>query len=317
MASIDFDLRQLEIFCRVVELGSFSKAAEAVFLTQASVSERVANLESAIGAKLLDRLGRQITPTRVGEILYKHALLLLDMKKTAKLEIEHFLGKKSGEVRIGGSTIPGEYILPQVIAHFNEKYPLACVTLDIADSSETERRVIAGKLELGIIGSKSIHPSLIHHELWQDELVLAVPSEHRWTQKKDLPLEELAQEPFITRESGSGTLKIIEAHLKERRQEGLAILNIKAKFGSSTAVKEGVRSGLGVSILSSKAIQNEISMGTIKALRIKDIPMFRSFYLIRDKRRIASPLCQAMIDFLLAEKGGVWPKAKVTSKSKA
>lgn len=302
MASIDFDLRQLEIFCRVVEFGSFSKAAEAVFLTQASVSERVANLESAIGAKLLDRLGRQITPTRVGELLYKHALLLLDMKKTAKLEIEHFLGKKLGEVRIGGSTIPGEYILPQVIANFNEKYPLVRLTLDIGDTSEIERRVIEGKLELGIIGSKSVHPSLLHHELWQDELVIAVPSKHRWDHKKDLSLEELVQEPFITRESGSGTLRIIEIHLKKRHQEGLDKLNIKAEFGSSTAVKEGIRSGLGVSILSYRAIQNEITMGTIKALRIKDIPMFRSFYLIRDKRRIASPLCQAMHDFLLAEK---------------
>ena len=299
---IDFDLRQLEIFCKVVELKSFSRAAEEVFLTQASVSERIANLEVAIGAKLLDRLGRQITPTRVGELLYKHALLLLDMKKTAKLEIEHFLGKKSGEVRIGGSTIPGEYILPQVIANFNEKYPLVRVILDIGDTLEIERRVIEGKLELGIIGSKSVHPSLLHHELWQDELVIAVPSKHRWDHKKDLSLEELVQEPFITRESGSGTLRIIEIHLKKRHQEGLDKLNIKAEFGSSTAVKEGIRSGLGVSILSYRAIQNEITMGTIKALRIKDIPMFRSFYLIRDKRRIASPLCQAMHDFLLAEK---------------
>ena len=299
---IDFDLRQLEIFCKVVELKSFSRAAEEVFLTQASVSERIANLEVAIGAKLLDRLGRQITPTRVGELLYKHALLLLDMKKTAKLEIEHFLGKKLGEVRIGGSTIPGEYILPQVIANFNEKYPLVRVILDIGDTLEIERRVIEGKLELGIIGSKSVHPSLLHHELWQDELVIAVPSKHRWDHKKDLSLEELVQEPFITRESGSGTLRIIEIHLKKRHQEGLDKLNIKAEFGSSTAVKEGIRSGLGVSILSYRAIQNEITMGTIKALRIKDIPMFRSFYLIRDKRRIASPLCQAMHDFLLAEK---------------
>jgi len=297
---IDFDLRQLEIFSKVVELKSFSKAAEEVFLTQASVSERIANLEGAIGAKLLDRLGRQITPTRVGELLYKHALLLLDMKKTAKLEIEHFLGKKSGEVRIGGSTIPGEYILPQMIAKFNEKYPLVSVILAISDTLEIERRVIEGKLELGLVGSKSVHPSLIYYELWQDELVLAVPSKHPWAEKKELALEELVQEPFIIRESGSGTLKIIEAHLKERHQKGLGILNIKSELGSSTAIKEGIRSGLGVSILSSRAIQNEITIGSIKALRIKDIPMFRSFYLIRDKRRIASPLCQAMLDFLLS-----------------
>lgn len=298
MSSIDFDLRQLEIFCKVVELGSFSRAAEEVFLVQASVSERIANLEAAIGARLLDRLGRQISPTRVGEILYKHALLLLDMKKTARLEIEHFLGQKKGEILMGGSTIPGEYILPRVLTEFNRRYPLISITMDIRDTSEIERRVIEGKLELGIIGSKSTHPSLVHYEIWQDELVLAVPADHRWAGEKEVRLEELVKEPFIIRETGSGTLKIIESHLKQKKSTDL--FNVIARFGSSTAIKEGVKEGLGVSILSSRAIQNEIAIGSVRALKIKDLPMFRSFYLIRDKRRIASPLCQAMLDFLLA-----------------
>ena len=92
MSSIDFDLRQLEIFCKVVQLGSFSRAADAVHLAQASVSERIANLEKMVGAKLLDRLGREVVPTRAGELLYKHAVLLLDMKRTARIEMEGFLG---------------------------------------------------------------------------------------------------------------------------------------------------------------------------------------------------------------------------------
>jgi len=100
MPSIDFDMRQLEIFCKVVELKSFSKAAEAVFLTQASVSERIAGLESSIGAKLLDRIGRQIEPTRAGKLLYKQAVRLLDLKRTVRLEMEDFLGLKQGDVRI-------------------------------------------------------------------------------------------------------------------------------------------------------------------------------------------------------------------------
>jgi DNA-binding transcriptional LysR family regulator len=115
LPSIDFDLRQLEIFRNVMELGSFSKAADAVCLAQASVSERIATLESMVGTRLLDRLGRQVVPTKAGEILYKHATLLLDMKKTACLEIQDFLGVKRGEIHIGGSTIPGEYILPRLI----------------------------------------------------------------------------------------------------------------------------------------------------------------------------------------------------------
>ncbi|MGD9040910.1 MAG: LysR family transcriptional regulator, partial [Desulfobacteraceae bacterium] len=118
MSSIDFDLRQLEIFCKVVENGSFSKAADAVYLAQASVSERIANLEKMVGVRLLDRLGREVVPTKAGELLYKHAVLLLDMKRTARLEMEGFLGVKQGEIHMGGSTIPGEYILPKVIGDF-------------------------------------------------------------------------------------------------------------------------------------------------------------------------------------------------------
>jgi len=300
MPSIDFDLRQLEIFCKVVDLGSFSKAADAVYLAQASVSERIANLEKMIGTTLLDRLGRQVVPTKAGEILYKHAVLLLDMKRTARMEMEDFLGVKQGEIHMGGSTIPGEYILPKVIGNFNEKYPSISVVLTIADTSEIESRVLAGRLELGVVGSRDSHKSLIYQELWKDELVLAIPAKHRWGRKKEVSLPELSEEPFIMREVGSGTLKSMEESLRDTESKAAGALQVVARFGSSTAVKEGIKAGLGVSILSSRAIDTELKTGVLTAVRVKGLPMYRRFYLIRDRRRIASPLCQAMIDFLLA-----------------
>jgi DNA-binding transcriptional LysR family regulator len=116
--TVDFDLRQLEIFVKVVDLRSFSKAGDAVHLAQASVSERIATLETMVGAKLLDRMGRAIAPTKAGELLYKHAQRLLETKKTACLELQDFLGVKQGEIHIGASTIPGDYILPEVIGGF-------------------------------------------------------------------------------------------------------------------------------------------------------------------------------------------------------
>ena len=298
MPSIDFDLRQLEIFCSVVDLGSFSKAAEAVFLAQASVSERIATLEKMVGTKLLDRLGRQVVPTKAGELLYKHAILLLETKKTACLEMQGFLGKTQGEIQMGGSTIPGEYILPKMIGRFREKYPRVSVSLTIADSNEIITRVLDGALELGVVGSKSSYKSLIFHELWKDDLVLAVPAQHRWAKKKQVSLEELFKEPLLLREAGSGTLKILEDDLQTARSMVLGDLQVVARLGSSTAIKEGVKAGLGVSILSSMAIDTERKTGILRALKVKGLPLSRSFYLIRDKRRIASPLCQALYDFL-------------------
>jgi len=298
-ALIDFDLRQLEIFCKVVELKSFSKAASAVFLAQASVSERISNLEEMIGAKLLDRLGREVVPTMAGKLLHKHARLLLDMKRTACLEMEDFIGVKQGEIHIGGSTIPGEYILPKYIQQFNKKFPNISVILTIADTCKIEEGVAAGHLELGIVGSKNSIKNLKYYELWDDELVVAVPAGHCFAKKQKVTIEELSKEPFILREKGSGTLKIMENYLQSHELASIESLNIVARLGSSTAVKEGIKAGLGISILSSKALETEIKTGILKALKVNGLDIKRKFYLMKDSKRTASPLCQAISDFLL------------------
>ena len=296
MLTIDFSFRELETFCKVVELESFSKAAEAVSLVQASVSERIASLENKVGTRLLDRLGRKVIPTAAGELLHKHATLFLEMKETAQLEIESFLGLEQGEISMGGSTIPGEYILPDLIGRFNKKYPHLLVQLNIADSSEIENRVLAGELEIGVIGSKSTQANLLCQKLWEDELVLAVPVRHPWARRKAISLQELRKTPFILREEGSGTLKILAAYLRDSGEDGTKALNVSARFGSSTAVKEGIKSGLGLSILSARAIDTEVKAGVLKALKVKGLLMSRNFFLIRNKLRIASPACKRYSD---------------------
>jgi DNA-binding transcriptional LysR family regulator len=299
-ASIEFDIRQLEIFKKVVDLKSFSRAAEAVHLAQASVSERIATLENIIGAKLLDRLGREVVPTKAGELLYKHALLLLEIKRNAVLELQEFMGIKRGSIQIGGSTIPGEYILPGLLVRFQEIFPLVSVVLSVSDTTEIESRVMDGNLELGVVGSKSVHKNLIRHRLWQDELVIAVPAHHRWAERSEVALKEISQEPFILRETGSATLSIMENYLRSAQTEGLDSLNVVARMGTSTAVKEAVKAGLGISILSSRALDTELNAGMLKTVNLKGLKMSRSFYLIRDKRRTASPLARTLFEFLLS-----------------
>ncbi len=298
---MDFTLRELEIFSRVVELESFSKAAEKVFLVQASVSERIASLEKKVGTRLLDRLGRKVVPTAAGELLYKHAILLLEGKETAQLELERFLGLEQGDISMGGSTIPGEYILPEVIGRFNQSYPHIAVNLTIGDSSGIEKQIMSGKLEVGVIGFKSAEMNLQCRKLWEDELVLAVPPTHAWAERTHVSPDELLQQAFILREKGSGTLKILDAYLKAYGTRGTEALQVRARFGSSTAVKEGVKSGLGLSIISARAIDTDIQAGLLKALKIRDLSLSRHFFLIRNKLRIASPACQALLDFLTSE----------------
>lgn len=298
--SVEFDLRQLEIFRQVVERKSFSLAARAVHLAQASVSERIATLEDQVGTRLLDRLGREIVPTKAGELLYKHAVLLMEMKENAQLEMQEFLGLRQGVVQLGGSTIPGEYIIPKVLGGFRERYPFVSVALTVSDSAQVQSMVLDGGLELGVVGSKNQHKNLVFHDLWKDELVLAVPRGHRWSQKKHVSVDDLAEEPFIFREEGSGTQKILEAYMQRMGARGLDILQPVARLGTSTAVKEGIKAGLGISVISSRAIHTELRAGLLRAVRIKGLSIQRDFFMIRDKRRIPSPLCQAMISYLLA-----------------
>jgi DNA-binding transcriptional LysR family regulator len=196
--------------------------------------------------------------------------------KVVDLEMEKFLGLEQGEIFLGGSTIPGEYILPDLIGRFAKKYPFLTVKLTIADSSEIENLVLEGKLEIGVIGSKSSHANLLCQKLWEDELVLAVPVGHPWARRKSVSVQELPQAPFILREEGSGTLRILETYLRESGEDGSNALKVSARFGSSTAVKEGIKSGLGLSILSAIAIDAAMKAGLLKALKVKALPMSRS-----------------------------------------
>lgn len=296
---MDFNLKQCETFCKVVDLKSFSKAADELHITQASASERVANLESIIGVKLLDRLGRQIVPSSAGKMLYDRAVQMLEFKKRACQEMNEFLGVQRGLINIGGSTIPGEYILPGLIGEFRSEYPDIQVLLKVGDTREVTSGVIEGEYELGIVGSKDETTSLHYDRLWDDELVLAVRADHSWTTKKNITIKDLIDEPFIMREPGSGTRRIVQTHLGESLSLNSSDLNIVAMLGSSTAVKEGIKKGLGVAIVSKWAIETELKAGILKIVPIRNLQIHRNFYLIQDKRRVTSPICESFREFLL------------------
>jgi DNA-binding transcriptional LysR family regulator len=142
---------------------------------------------------------------------------------------------------------------------------------------------------------------LLCQKLWTDELVLAVPTDHPWARREAVSVQELMETPFILRNEGSGTLKILESHLRDCGENGTNAFQVSARFGSSTAVKEGIKSGLGLSILSARAIETEVHAGLLCPLKVQGLSMSRNFFLIRNKQRIASPSCKAMTDFLLSE----------------
>ena len=295
---MDFDFRQLESFCLIVARGSFSRAAETLCIAQATVSERIANLEAIVGVRLLDRLGRSVVPTEAGRQFYGHARALLDSKQRTQMEMEAFLGHLRGTVRIGASTIPGDYILPELIGRFRQQYPDITIEVVIGDSGQIARQVIAGEVELGIVGSRPSEQMLESLSLWKDELVLVVSADHPWSGRKRLSIDELIAEPLVLREYGSGTQQTFLKELEPDLLETSGTLTIACILGSSGAVKEAVKAGVGVAFISSRAIQAEVTSGSLRTVRVEGISIHRHFHLTTDKRRSRSPLCEAVVEYL-------------------
>ena len=293
------NLWQLNIFCKVVEEKSFSKAGDVVYLSQPTVSSHIKDLEEHFGCRLIDRLAKEAVPTQAGKLLYKYARRLISLREETETAMAEFQGKVRGRLVIGGSTIPGGYILPRIIGAFSQAYPEVTVALINGDTRKIIEEVIAGAVELGVVGAKTTEKQIIQQELIQDEMRLIVPSEHAWAEKERIDLQRLLGEPFVIRESGSGTLASIQ---KSLARKGLSTgdLKVVAEMGSTQAVIEAVKSGVGVSILSTIAVADALESGRLRALSVEGLDLKRHFYLTRNRYRSTSPLGKAFSEFLYA-----------------
>lgn len=294
------DARQLEIFVKVAELGSFSKAAEALFLTQPTVSEHIRGLEEELGVRLLDRLARGAAPTKAGELLLGYARRILELHREARQALDQFQGRMSGELIVAASTIPGEYVLPALIGRFKEKYPDVTISLLIGDSRRVIEWVLEGRAEVAVAGAQISHRALEYRELMPDELVVVVSASHPWHGKKTATLEEVRAEPLIVRERGSGSRHALERALGEIGLD-LGAFRVVGEMGSTQAIKQAVKVGVGISLISKRAVAEECQHGILHCVKVKDLRFRRAFYLVTNATRTRSPLAEAFRAFLVSE----------------
>jgi len=291
------DLRRLEVFAKVAELRSFSRAAEALGLTQPTVSEHVRALEDELGVPLLDRLGRETTPTRAGALLLGYARRMLALSREARQALDQFQGRLSGELVVGGSTIPGEYLLPAMIGRFKTLYPDISVCLLIGSSRQVTEWIEDGRAEVGVVGARPSPKSLVARELQADELVLVVPPAHAWAGKTEVMLAELKAEPLLVRERGSGSREALERALAEVNA-ALSGFRIAGEIGSTQAIKQAVRAGVGLALVSKRAVEDECRANLLHCLKVKDLRVSRAFYLVTHRDRSRSPLAQAFVELV-------------------
>ncbi len=297
-AKNDLDLRKLEVFYWVAELKSFSLAADRLSLTQPTVSAHVRELEESLKGKILNRTGGEVTPTAFGLVLFERAKALLAFKKETVDALDHFQGKVKGDLLIGGSNIPGEYILPGKLGSFIQRYPEVKPVLRIGDSAGIVQAVLDGEVELGYVGFKGEDGRLSFQKMWKDEMVLAVPKAHPWTFVKAIELKDLRKASFVSREAGSGTLRSFRTLLSRKGQLSENFLKVTMELGSTEAIKEALIAGLGVSILSRTSIRREIQDGLLIEVPIRGLKMERDFYQIFHRGRTLSPVSQAFANFL-------------------
>jgi DNA-binding transcriptional LysR family regulator len=293
------DLWQLKIFCKVVELKSFSKAAQAVNLSQPTVSSHIKDLENHLDCLLIERLAKQAVPTPSGRLLYHFATKLLALRDEAEKALFDYHGRHQGELPVGGSTIPGNYLLPAIIGAFRSQYPRIRIKLTIGDSREIVDKILAGQVELGLIGAH-YDAQHVHYEALATETIrLVVAPGHRWWRKSSIHVDALREEPLIVREPGSGTRKTLEVGLQKIGCR-LSDFNVIAEMGSTTAVLQGIKNGLGVSMLSMPAVQEDLRYETLWALEVEGLNLERQFFLASDNRRTESPLARVFATHLKA-----------------
>jgi DNA-binding transcriptional LysR family regulator len=291
------DLRRLEIFAKVAELRSFSRAAEALSLTQPTVSEHIRALEDDLGVQLLDRLGRGAAPTRAGQLVLGYGRQMLALAREARQAIDQFQGCMSGELVVGGSTIPGEYLLPPLVGQFKGKHPEISIVLLIGSTRHVTTWVEDGRAEVAVVGARPPSRTIESRELTSDELVVVVPAGHPWADRAHVTLEQLSTEPLVMREQGSGSREAVERAF-ELAGSDLSRFRVVGEMGSTQAVKQAVRAGIGVSLVSKRAVGDECRARLLHCVRLADITISRAFHLITRRDRNRSPLAQAFLEFV-------------------
>ena len=262
MMSVNF--HQLHIFYTVARLGSFSKGAEALSISQPAVSIQVRELEKSMGCTLLHRMRRGLQLTDTGRAVFSYAQRIFSLADEMQSAVEDIQGLRSGRLTIGSSTTPGEYILPWAIGQFRQKYPGVEVSLSISNTQSVLERIQNRELDLGMAGAPMSMQGLASFSYVFDEIVIIAAPTHPLATRRKLTIKDLEGLDFILREPGSATRHVAENCLRE---SGVSV-KVVMELGSNEAVKRAVASNLGLGTISKFGVAPDTIAGFIKVLEI-------------------------------------------------
>ncbi len=244
---------------------------------------------------LFDRLGKKIVPTNEAEVLYNTAIEIVEKADTIHHALGQFKKEVAGELIIGASSIPGTYLLPSRMAAFNKKYPAVSFQILIADSKAIVEKVARHEVLVGLVGAKMNTPSVSFVPFMEDELILV--SSPAVIKTGRIALKDISTYPMVMREEGSGTRREME-RIFEAHGVALDSLRHAGVFGSTDAIKQAVKAGLGIAVVSKYSVTDELKHGTLKKVLLNDIRMKRHFYVATHRKRTLPRLYQLFLEHL-------------------
>ena len=285
------NLKQLEVFAAVVEYGSFTEAAEHLYIAQSTVSSHISALEKTLAATLFERTAKKhITLTADGKRVYQYARDIID--KCGMLESAHRREHERALV-IGASSAPSKGLLPEQIRVFSERHPECCCTVKSGGSDQIQQMVLDGDIQLGFVGSTDNRQSLRYECIAEDHLVMITPNTPHFAALKAQGAlgKDLLGEPLIFRSNGSGTQKMIDNYLSTKHISGSS-LHVRHYISDPALLQELVLSGCGVSILSALSVREQVTAGKLLSFELEESPVYRNIYMVFRRKDDLSELAK-------------------------
>lgn len=287
-------LRQLQIFDAVVRQQSFTRAAEALHLTQPAVSMQMRQLEEQIGVPLFDLVGKQIHPTDAGRELHRHARLIDARMRDLVSSMEEFRGVQRGELDLTVAST-ANYFMPKLIAAFCARHANVQVRLQVSNQTQILETLSASNRDLAIMGQPPDDAELVARPFLDNPLVVIAAPNHPLAGRRNITLKRLEREGFISREPDSGTRKAAERHFSRYGREFRSAM----EMSSNEAIKQAVEAGLGLGVMSMHTLELELTLRRLVILDVERFPIMRQWYVVHRKSKRLSAVAKAFHQFLI------------------
>jgi len=293
-SSLDITLRRLRLIVALADEGGVTAAARAVGMSQPALSQNLRVIERHYGFSFLMRSGRRTVLTRPGRLVVDYARRILRLVDESERAVGDLLQLRRGRLAIGASTTPGTYLLPRALAEFRARHPDVDLQLKIGDTRDVERWVLAGAVDLGVIGETAERLGLQVTPFRRDELVVVAPTMHPLAAALRLDGETLAAHPLIVREVGSSTREALERGLRAVGQS----LNVQFELGSTEAILQAVAAGLGASVVSELAVAEPVLGRRVRVRRVAGVSLSRYLAVVRHPDAEPTPATREFISHL-------------------